>query len=200
MESLLRNEFTAHYGLLVSTLPNLSISTTESYFEIEDDANREIQLHVLAGGGMAGFRNVGRHLVTVINYDKFITGLPAIFGNGLKRCDLIVYSDNSEHFALCELKDRKPKSRVRAKSISQLLASLGSIMNVPDIDTFAKSHTFRRCCFFNKQSMSPPSITATTAFNRLNAVATNGLKMSNSSIEAFGFEFWEYSGNQVYEI
>jgi hypothetical protein len=73
-------------------------------------------------------------------------------------------------------------------------------MNVSSIATFANTHTSRHCCFFNKQSMSPPNITAPTAFNRLSKVVTSGLRMSNPSIEAFGFEFWEYSGNQVYNF
>ena len=103
-------------------------------------------------------------------------------------------------FLLNELKDRKPKKKVRTKSISQLVSSLTLIMNVPSISTFANTHRIRHCCFFNKQSMSPPTINAPTAFNRLNTIVTNGLKMSNPAIEAFGFEFWEYSGNQVYNL
>ena len=48
--------------------------------------------------------------------------------------------------------------------------------------------------------MSPPTISATTAFNRLGALTIGGLRMSNPAIEAFGFEFWEYSGSQVYTL
>jgi len=200
METLLRNNFTAHYGLPVSTTANISIITTAQYFEIEDDKNREIQLHLTTGNGMAAFRNTKGHTVIIINYDKFISGLPHPFQQGKERCDLVVYTSNQQYFLLNELKDRKPKAKVRTKSISQLLSSLTLIMNVPAITTFANTYTFRHCCFFNTQSMAPTPITATGAFNRLGAMVTGGLRMSNSSIEAFGFEFWEFSGNQVYNF
>ena len=198
METLLRNDFTAHYGLPISTTAAISISTTAQYFEIEDDAHRETQVHLIPGSGMAAYRNINNHTVTIINYDKFITGLPHAFQQGKGRCDLIVHTTNKRHFLLNELKDRKPQNKVRTKSISQLLSSLRLIMDVPSVATFANTHTFRHCCFFNKQAMSPsPTITATTAFNRLDTIAARGLHMSNPDIEAYGFEFWEYSGNQV---
>lgn len=200
MEILLRNDFTAHYGLLVSETADISISTNDVYFEVEDDANREIQIHALVGTGMAAYRNVNRYDVTIINYDKFITGLPNVFQNGIKRCDLIIHTANRNYFLLNELKDRKPKSKVRSKSISQLLVSLTTIMDVPAISTFVNLHAVKQCCFFNRQSMAPPLITATTAFNRLSTTVTSGLQMSNPSIEALGFEFWEYSGSQVYDL
>ncbi|HMT73127.1 MAG TPA: hypothetical protein PKA77_03610 [Chitinophagaceae bacterium] len=200
METLLRNDFTAHYGLPTSTTANISISTTAQYFEIEDDEHRETRLHLIAGSGMAAYRNNNSYTANIINYDKFITGLPHAFQQGKERCDLIVHTTNQSHFLLNELKDRKPKPKVRTKSISQLLSSLTLIMNVPTIRAFANTHTFRHCCFFNKQSMSPATITATTAFNRLGTIVTNGLQMSNPAIEALGFEFWEYSGNQVYNL
>jgi len=200
METLLRNDFTVHYGLPISTTANISISTTAQYFEIEDDENKETQLHFVAGSGMAAYRNKNSFTVTIINYDKFITGLPQAFQQGKERCDLIVHTTNLSYFLLNELKDRKPKTKVRTKSISQLISSLKLIMNVPTIETFANTFTFRHCCFFNKQSMSPPTITATTAFNRLSRLVNGGFRMSNPDIEPFGFEFWEYSGSQVYNL
>lgn len=200
MEILLRNDFTTYYGLPISATANISITTTAQYFEIEDDEHKETQLHLIAGSGMAAYKNTNSYTTTIINYDKFITGLPHAFQQGKERCDLIVHTTNLHYFLLNELKDRKPKNKVRTKSISQLLSSLTLIMNVPAIATFANTHTFRHCCFFNKQSMSPPGIKATTAFGRLASLTTGGLRMPNADIEAFGFEFWEYSGNQVYSL
>lgn len=200
METLLRNDFTVHYGLPVSTTANICITTTAKYFEIEDDEHREIQLHFNVGNGMAAFQNISSYTVKIINYDKFITGLPHTFQHGLERCDLIIHTTNQQYFLLNELKDRKPKEKVRTKSISQLMSSLKLMMNVPAIATFANAHKFRHCCFFNKQSMAPPAITAITAFNRLGILATGGLRMSNPTIEIFGFEFWEFSGKQFYNL
>lgn len=200
METLLRNDFTAHYGLPISVTANISITTTAQYFEIEDDEHKETQLHLAVGSGMATYRNIHSYTTVIINYDKFITGLPNIFQQGKERCDLIVHTTNQRYFLLNELKDRKPKNKVRTKSISQLLSSLTLITSVPAIRAFVNTHTFRHCCFFNKQSMSPPTITATTAFGRLGALVTGGLRMPNPDIEALGFEFWEYSGNQVYNL
>lgn len=200
METLLRNDLTAHYSLPVSTTANISITTNAQYFEIEDDENRETILHLTVGSGMAAYSNTNSHTVTIINYDKFISGLPQASLQGIKRCDLILHTSNQQHFLLNELKDRDPKDKVRTKSISQLLASLKMIMNVPSIQNFANTHTIRHCCFFNKQSMSPLNLTATTAFNRLGMLASGGLKMSNPAIEIYGFEFWEFSGNQIYNF
>ncbi len=200
METLLRNDFIAHYHLPPSTTTNISINTNAQYFEIEDDEHRETQLHLMPGNGMAAYRNPNSSTITIINYDKFITGLPPAFQHRKERCDLIIHTSNQTHFLLNELKDRKPKAKVRTNAISQLLSSLTLIMNVPSITTFANSHTNRHCCFFNKQSTAPPTITATTAFSRLSTLVSGGLKMSNPAIEAFGFEFWEYSGNQVYNF
>ena len=202
MEILLRNDFTAHYGLPISETSNISISTTAQYFEIEDDEYKETQLHFIVGGGMAAYKNTNSYDIIIINYDKFITGLPHVFQRGKERCDLIVHTTNLHYFLLNELKDRKLNNKVRAIAISQLLSSLELIMNVPTIITFAKAHKFRHCCFFNKPAVAPPntSIKAPAAFGRLNRLTSGGLKMSNPAIEAFGFELWEYSGNQVYNL
>lgn len=212
METLLRNDFTAHYGLPISATANISISTTAQYFEIEDDEHKETQLHLVAGSGMAAYRNTNSYTTTIINYDKFITGLPHAFQQGKKRCDLIVHTTNLRYFLLNELTDTLPQyvqphinSRGQQpgkmfKAANQFIQSLIDLMTVASIATFANTHTFRHCCFFNKQSMSPPTITATTAFNRLGTIVTAGLRMPNLDIEAFGFEFWEYSGNQVYNL
>jgi hypothetical protein len=73
MENLLKNDFTAHYGLPVSTVVNISVRTNTVYFEIEDDENREVVLHLTVGNGMAKYSNRLRQEVIIINYDKFIT-------------------------------------------------------------------------------------------------------------------------------
>jgi hypothetical protein len=210
METLLRNDFTEHYGLQVATIANISTTTTANYFELKDD---ETLIYAIKGQGTAKYRNVNASNINVIKYEYFFNSLsPASFIQGKEKCDLIVYDNNRRYFLLNELTDTLPvyvepfintqgqQPGKKQKAISQLLSSLTLIMNVPSISTFINTHTFRHCCFFNKQSMSPLTITATTAFNRLSALVTGGLRMSNPAIEEFGFEFWEYSGNQVYSF
>jgi hypothetical protein len=200
METLLRNDYTINYGLPVSITTDISQTTIATYFEIEDDAARETKLHFIVGNGIANYRNNHGYKVTIVNYDKFVTGLPHFFQQGKKRCDLIVHTDNMQYFLLNELKDKRPHPNVAPKATAQLLDSLTHLMAVPTIETFANTHSIKQCCFFNKQSNSPITINATAAFNRASTISSSGLKMSNADIEAFGFELYEYSGNQVYTL
>lgn len=209
METLLRNDFTAHHGLPKATITNISANTNAPYFELKDD---NILIYTTDSQGVAKYFNVNSIEITVINYEKFFNSLPPAFTHGKEKCDLIVHDNNQQYILLNELTDTRPvyvtpytnnqgqQLGKRQKAISQLLSSLTLIMNVPAIAAFANAHTFRHCCFFNKQSMSPPTISATTAFGRLATLTTGGLRMSNPATEAFGFQFWEYSGNQVYKL
>ncbi|MDF2382182.1 hypothetical protein JMG10_11930 [Nostoc ellipsosporum NOK] len=209
MEMLLRNDFTTYYGLAVSTVVNISANTAAPYFELNDD---NTLIYTIVGQGVAKYRNDSALNVNVINFEAFIDSLPVAFTTGKEKCDLIVHDDNRSYFLLNELTDtqpvyvapfansRGPQPGKRQKAISQLFSSLTLIMAVPSITAFANTHTYRHCCFFNKQAMAPATITATTAFNRLSTVATGGFRMANADIEALGFDLWEYSGNQVYTL
>jgi hypothetical protein len=213
MENLLRNDFTAHYGLPVSMVADISVLTDAIYFEIEDDENREIALHFSANLGVAKYKNVNKLEVTLINYDKFLTSLPAAFQQGKGRCDLIVYTNDSpKYFLLNELTDtalkyvepyinnRGAKIGKRAHATLQMLSTLKVLTDVASVKVFINIFSIKQCCFFNKQSTAPPSITATTAFGRFNSIAQNGLEMTNTDIEAFGFKYYEYSGTQTYAL
>jgi len=195
MELLLKNALTAHYGLQPATVTGITIQTSDQYFEIEDDQNRETVLHLTRGSGMAVYNNPNSYHITIVNYDKFLTALPHAFGVGKKRCDLIVYTNNNyNYFILNELKDRNPKEQVKNKATAQLLETLNCILAVPDIKTFSDKFTDRRCCYINKKIQSPPALTATTSFNRINLLTKNGFKMSSLDINALGFDFYEYYG------
>ena len=206
METLLRNDFINHYGLPATTIANISAVTTAPYFELKDD---NTLIYTVYGQGIAKYSNTNTIDITVINYEYFFNSLSPTFIHGREKCDLIVHDNNQQYILFNELTDTLPvyitpfintqgqQLGKRQKAISQLLSSLNIIMNVPSIATFVNTHTFRQCCFFNKKSISPPSIIAITAFNRLGTLVYGGLRMSNPDIEAFGFEFWEYSGSQV---
>lgn len=200
MENLLYNNFTSHYNLSPTNGLSISQFTQMPYFEIEDDSQRELQLHFTIGRGVAAYRNSNTQRVTIVNYDKFITSLPHAFQQGKQRCDAILTTDDNKYFLLNELKDRKPTSKVRNKAIAQLEDSLRLLMTVPEINNFANQHLVRHCCFFNKQTMAPGTLSVVPAFNRINTIAINGFQMSNSIIENYGFELWEFSGGQVYEL
>ncbi len=209
MEALLKQDFTTHYGLPEATIEHIAASTSAPYFELKDD---QTLVYTTIGQGVAKYSNENTLTLTVINFESFFNSLSPSFIHRKEKCDLIVHDNNSKYILLNELTDTLPhyvtpyintrgsQPGKRQKARAQLLSTLTLLMNVPIIATFVSKHTFRHCCFFNKQAMSPPILTATTAFNRLGSIRKGGLKMSNPSIEAFDFEFWEYSGNQVYQL
>lgn len=158
-------------------------------------------MHTTRGAGMAKFANKDTLKLTIINYDKFITSIQnEPFKNGRKRCDILVSCNADRYFILGELKDRNPKGKVRSWAKKQLLSSIQTLKNVPEINTYIGSKAIKRSCYFNKKSMSPPSLTATTAFNRLSIVYPDGFQMSKPDIEALGFEFFEYTGEQTMNL
>lgn len=209
MESLLKNELTAYYQLPNTIPPVITATTAADYFELKDD---NIIIYNTVGAGIAKYNNRSLLKVKVINYECFFNSLSTGFIQHKEKCDLIIYDDKEQHFILNELTDTLPKYILpytnvkghqlgkKQKAISQLLSTLNIIMNVPAIKSFVNKHNFKDCCFFSKQSMAPSIITATTAFNRVNTVASNGLQMPNPTIEAHGFRFWEYYDNQVYNL
>lgn len=199
MEYLLKNNYTAYYGLAVCTEPNIVIHTNETYFEIEDTASREIVIHTTLGQGMARFSNPNRLVITITNYDKFLTSLPNHFQKGRKRCDIIV-SDAVRYFILGEIKDTPNIRQHRKYAKRQLFDTLTTLMAVPEIHTLLSSRIVKRCCYFNKQTNSPGIITATTAFNRLSTFFQDSFQMKHAEIETLDFEYWEYLGSQTLSL
>lgn len=209
MELLLKNDFTTFYGL--PTLNNVEISkvTEEEYFELKDDIQLVYTVH---NQGIAKYSNENAKQVTVINYELFFNSLSAPYIQGKEKCDLIVFDNNNDFFLLNELTDtllkyvnpytntKGSQQGKRYKAIAQLLSSLSFMISVPSIRVFINSYQFRYCCFFNKQPTAPAILNATTAFNRLGTLTNKGFKMSVPEIEQHGFEFWEYSGNQIFEL
>ena len=205
MEDLLRTDFTSHYGLSVCTTAKITVVTNEPYFEIEDTNVKEIMLHTSRGRGMANISNPSKMQITVANYDKFISNLPHSFQNARKRCDILVTCDNDRYFILGELKDRNISNKnsrhnVKKGAKEQLFQSLKTLTDVQEILDYINAKLVKRCCYFNKQSKSPTILNAVTAFNRLANVFPDGFKMTHSDIEALGFEFWEYTGEQTLKM
>jgi hypothetical protein len=202
MENLLRNDFTAHYGLPTCTTSNLSITTRAPYFELEDTASKHIQLHTVRNQGTAKFANPKGLDITIANYDKFLSSQPVPFQHGKKRCDILVTCNGNGYFILGELKDSlvnnsNRKRKVRKDAKEQLRQTLITLVTIPAIFTYINTKSHQRCCYFNKQATAPPIINAVLAFNRLPNLFPDGFKMSNPDIEALNFEYWEYIGDQT---
>ena len=201
MEDLLKINFIAQYGLPPSTVTNFIIETSEPYFEIEDTNTGEIVKHTESGLGMAKFSNSNSLSIKIVNYDKFVTEiLDESFKNGRKRCDIILSCFSDRYFVLGELKDRNPKAKVRSIAKKQLLDSLQTLLAVPEIKDYINSKAIKRCCYFNKQATTPTRLIATNAFNRLTNIYQDGFKMNNPDIESFGFEFFEFTGQQTMKL
>jgi len=206
MENLLTNNLISHYALPDPIITNWFIKTQSIYFEIEDTNVGDIILHTTRGLGIAKFSNVDILNVTIINYEKFIKGIPCVtFTNSRRRCDILLYSKDNRYFVLGEIKnrsiiDRSSRQKVKRKAKEQLLSSLQTILAVPAIMTYLTQKATKHCCYFNKQSASPAIINAPNAFNRLSNSYPNGFKMINTNIEQLGFEYYEYTGNQTMNL
>ena len=199
MDTLLKNEFTA-FNALPLCHTNIRSNTTLNYFEIED-LNRVVQIRSIVGSGTGKYSNPNNKDVVIIDYDGFLTSLPHAFQQGKKRCDIIVYTSDNSHIILNELKTGNPNSNTLNKAILQMFSTLTEIVRVPVISAFINNFNVKKCCYSNKQSASPsPTIIATLAFNRINSLTINGLKLSHPQIEALGFELYEYTGNQVIDL
>jgi hypothetical protein len=206
MKDLLEKDFVSHYKLSAS--PSVSVvSTNNTSFDLKDDTT----MLYPSGSGIAKYSNPNMKEVNIVNYELFIDTLPTIFTTGRERCDFIVYTSDLSYFLLNELTDTKPQyvpdftqtdgtPRIgkRNKAISQLKKTLNDIAEVPAIKDFANKHATKHCCFFNKQSNAPISVTATIAFGRLSTLSLSGFKLSDTDIESYGFELWEFSDSQTH--
>nr|WP_315139912.1 hypothetical protein [uncultured Flavobacterium sp.] len=199
MESLLKNDFISHHSLPACTI-NIAQNISHTYFEIDDIA-RNLIVHTIPSNGMVKYENPQAKEVAIIDYDGFLSSTPNGFQHGKERCDVIVHTTNEKsYFILNELKNRIPKTTVLTKATSQMIATLNELYTVPTIVSFISNFTVKKCCYCNSQSTAPTLLIATAAFNRLATISTNGLKLSNITIENFGFELWEYTGNQTIKL
>lgn len=200
METLFNTYFLAHYSLNVPAVANIHQTTNEKYFEVEDSPVGELVIQLVRGTGVAKINNPNCALFEFVNYDKFLTALPELFNSGKKRCDMIFRCESKSIFALAELKDSMNAQNHRKHAKKQLLESLQLIEPVPEINQDFTKYTRRICCYFNKSNPSPVILNASVAFGRLNLLFQSGIRQSASKIEALGFEFYEFDGNQVLSI
>jgi hypothetical protein len=207
MKNLLEQDFISHYGLGINVTANV-VATSVVEFDLNDDS----QLVYQPGQGIAKYKNTTKKTVNVINYETYFKSLPSPFQQNKENCDLIVFTSDNTCFLLNELTDTAPDYTLpftnthgrnigkEQKARSQLRQTIEILINVSAISQYINSYTVKRCCFFNKQSYIPQSINALQAFNRLNSQMPCGFNLSDQHIDALGFDFWVYSGNQVCSI
>ena len=196
MKDLLENDFVSHYRLSKNGSINV-VSTSSTDFDLEDDP----VLIYPSGEGTAKYSNPSNKEVNIIRYELFFKSLPQLFQKDKLNCDLFVYTFDGQYFLLNELTDKnKKKGKKRKHAISQMFTTLQLISAVSTINAFINQHVIKQCCYFNKKYQSPRDIRAISAFNRINSYSQNGYKMSDSDIESYGFELWEFSGNQTFVL
>lgn len=198
MDDLLSIDFVNYHSLPACNV--IVHKVNYDYFEI-DDVSRVLNVREGITSGMAKYQNLEKKTLKILDYDNFLTSTPEIFQHGKKRCDVILHTiSDSSQFLLNELKDRFPRTDVLTKATEQMIATLKVLNTVPSITIFISAFNSKKCCYCNKQAKAPSILTVTTAFNRLTTLSPNGFKLSNIEIENFGFELWEYSGNQTINI
>lgn len=203
---ILSVDFVTHYGLQAPILSNWVKSTNSTYFELEDTSSGLV-ISYSANSGSPRVRNSGGHALTIANYEVFLNALPNMFQSGKKRCDFVFTDDDATNlcFILGEIKDISlPSSEknhtIRKGAKNQLLSSLQTLMAVPSIAGLAATKSIRLCGYFNKQALAPFPLSAATAFNPFVRLFPNGIKKDNLAMEALGFEFYEYTGEQTLTI
>ncbi len=199
MEQLFLIDYINHYDLSAysGSVGDVCLRCNKTYFEIKDESNKTLTISESNNFGEAKIANPNKYMVEIFNYDKFVSALDAYFQDDKKRCDMILATDDD--FILGELKDSQNK-KAESRARKQLLQSLHTIRAVPAIATYITQHSVKKFCYFNKKTPNShsESINKTiTAFNPLENIVPNGLKMENKQIEDLGFEFWQYTGNQV---
>jgi len=199
MEDLFLTSFPQHYGQASPSLDGLLHETNASNFEIED-CQEHMNVHLQAGLGMARIENPDLLNLRIFNYEGYINRFSHQFQHGKKRCDFLLASDNDRYFVLGELKDRNPFDDVEQGARKQLLGSLLTILNVPEISAFIDTKPIRNCCYFNKQASAPQVINATDAFNRINELQHDGFEMKDHKFMQHGFGYYEFYGAQTMKL
>lgn len=202
MDTLLRIDFTTHYAIPACTITDLKQEVNHPRFEVADIA-KKLVISTVVNSGAAVFNNPNGHLIAVVDYDRFLSACPPAFQMGKKRCDMIAYNTSAPNiFILGELKDRKYHPIFNASNIQdvkdQLLHTIWCIKAVPSIQGFINTFAEKRACYFNKKPGAPVGLSAVTAFNRVNTIAKNGFLMPDATLNAEGYDYWEYfPGNGV---
>lgn len=199
MRQLFTTAFPEHYRQPEKEVEGILNNTNAPYFEIEDSEGN-LEICTQYGEGTARFNNHNMLNFEIFNYEAYINGFSPRFQQHRKRCDLIMASKTDGYFILGEIKNRKPGHDVEERAQEQLSGSLGTIYQVPEIQSYIESKAVKRCCYFNKKAKKVEGINASEAFNRMNEIPDDGWEMSNSAISSYGFKYYEFYDKQTMSL
>lgn len=223
MDNLLKIALPKHYGLNRKSVKILKEITEKGYFDLSDQADTMI---VSYSDGFSSYKN--RHLIaiSVLNYEKYISQFDNIsFGRGRRRCDFILTNEidgKDNIFILNELtssssldalskpiydKDRNvifPKGKFQKAEI-QLVISLQTLMDVPEIKAYADTCAKRVCLLSYRIDNGNDPSGSQKAFNRYKtieskATGSEGALLHQAVIESFGFEYRRISYEHSYAL
>ena len=159
--------------------------------------------------GIAKFLNPKKVKCVIGSFDVFLTAIET--NNGMqpgtlgKRCDFFLMTERC--FLLWEIKDREVRNggatNIRQRGKSQLGDTLTLLSNLPSWKRISNK-IIKKCILFNSFAFcySDQDINKLVyPFNRLDQIiGIDWYHQSENYIEGLWFEYWEYSGAQIYSI
>lgn len=153
--------------------------------------------------GIAKFSNPSAVNCVIGSFDVFLTAIDN--GQLGRRCDFFLMTERC--FLLWEIKDRKVgnggATNIRQTGKSQLRDTLTLLSNLPSWKRISNK-IIKKCILFNSFAFrySDQDINNLVyPFNRLDQIiGIDWYHQSENYIEGLWFEYWEYSGAQIYSI
>lgn len=191
-----------------------SIITKDIAFDLIDSNKNFVVEH---GKGTGSFENLEGFEIEVLAYGKLIKEYDARYASfkGCKNCDFILYSaanstiifnehtssnNGTQHL---DKEDKDTGLTKFQKVVIQLRDSVKKMLEIPDINDFITACSTRIClCSYNLYNGENST---QKAFNRPFAVIAkevgeDGIKLSSSEIEQYGFEYRRISHDYSFKI
>ena len=146
-----------------------------------------------ASTGTANFDNLRQKSVEIGSYGDLIRSLPPGYP---KNCDYLLFTQESSHFVLVELKVLQSPKEPRG----QLKQSLKDIW--PTANARFTNYPHKWCCLFRQipeTTQSAPTITAVSVFNSVNTrteAQRDGIWRTDRDINNSGFLFGIFTNTQ----
>lgn len=213
MKNMLENDLPMHYAV-GRRIACVEEQTTAKDFDLIDAPFRFIVNHGMGGASFVG----NMHLLSVINYDKFIEKFtPTVVEKGKRRCDFIMTDVGTNTLCLlCELTSCTNSIENLSKPIHdkhgnvmfpcgkyekaeiQLFQTLDNIIAVPVIDAYITAKARKICLMSYVINNTSSEHAAIDAFNRARKMEAqeageNGANIPFPAVEAYGFLYYRIS-------